>query len=250
MHARPHRRSVRRARRCLQRFDTRETDDFRRRHARNRKRHHMNRLRALHDAGVSIWLDMLSRELLESGAFAAMIAEDAVTGATSNPTIFAKAIGGSDLYDEQLRAAQRDDQGPGHRRRRAGDRGAHRARPQRQHHAALLRRALRAGHRRLHGRPRAARRRRAAGRRDRLRGVVLRLAHRRQGRPAAACRLEPARPGGDRQRARGLRAVPGAVRRRALERAARRGRAARSGRCGPAPARRTRPTPTSSTSRS
>jgi transaldolase len=65
----------------------------------------MNRLRALHDAGVSIWLDTLSRELLESGAFAAMIADDAITGATSNPTIFARAIGGSDRYDEQLRAS-------------------------------------------------------------------------------------------------------------------------------------------------
>jgi transaldolase len=64
----------------------------------------MNRLRALHDAGVSIWLDTLSRELLESGKFAAMIADDAVTGATSNPTIFAKAIAGSDRYDDQLRS--------------------------------------------------------------------------------------------------------------------------------------------------
>jgi transaldolase len=65
----------------------------------------MNRLQALHDAGVSIWLDTLSRELLESGDFARLIAEDAVTGATSNPTIFAKAITGSDRYDDQLRAA-------------------------------------------------------------------------------------------------------------------------------------------------
>jgi transaldolase len=64
-----------------------------------------NRLRQLHDAGVSIWLDTLSRELLDSGAFADMIAENAVTGATSNPTIFAKAITGSDRYDGQLRAA-------------------------------------------------------------------------------------------------------------------------------------------------
>jgi transaldolase len=64
----------------------------------------MNRLQALHDAGVSIWLDTLSRELLDSGDFARLIAEDAVTGATSNPTIFAKAITGSDRYDEQLRA--------------------------------------------------------------------------------------------------------------------------------------------------
>ena len=65
----------------------------------------MNRLEQLQDAGVSIWLDTLSRELLDSGAFAGLIADSAVTGATSNPTIFAKAITGSDRYDDQLRAA-------------------------------------------------------------------------------------------------------------------------------------------------
>ena len=65
----------------------------------------MNRLQELHDAGVSIWLDTLSRELLDSGEFEALIRDHAVTGATSNPTIFAKAITGSDRYDEQLRAA-------------------------------------------------------------------------------------------------------------------------------------------------
>jgi transaldolase len=65
----------------------------------------MNRLQALHDAGVSIWLDTLSRELLDSGQFAELIADFAVTGATSNPTIFAKAITGSERYDDQLRAA-------------------------------------------------------------------------------------------------------------------------------------------------
>ena len=63
-----------------------------------------NRLEDLREAGVSIWLDMLSRELLDSGAFAALIADSAVTGATSNPTIFAKAITGSDAYDDQIRA--------------------------------------------------------------------------------------------------------------------------------------------------
>ena len=62
----------------------------------------MNRLQSLQSAGVSIWLDTLSRELLASGAFAQLVAESAVTGATSNPTIFAKAITGSDRYDEQL----------------------------------------------------------------------------------------------------------------------------------------------------
>jgi transaldolase len=65
----------------------------------------MNRLEQLHDAGVSIWLDTLSRELLDTGAFVTLIADCAVTGATSNPTIFAKAITGSDRYDDQLRAA-------------------------------------------------------------------------------------------------------------------------------------------------
>ena len=65
----------------------------------------MSRLRALHDAGVSIWLDTLSRDLLESGHFAWLMRDREVTGATSNPTIFAKAIAGSDRYDDQLRAA-------------------------------------------------------------------------------------------------------------------------------------------------
>jgi transaldolase len=59
-------------------------------------------LRRLHDAGVSIWLDTISRELLDSGDFAGLIRDDSVTGATSNPTIFAKAITGSDAYDGQL----------------------------------------------------------------------------------------------------------------------------------------------------
>jgi transaldolase len=65
----------------------------------------MNRLQQLHDAGVSIWLDTLSRELLDSGHFATLIADCAVTGATSNPTVFAKAMTGSDRYDDQLHAA-------------------------------------------------------------------------------------------------------------------------------------------------
>jgi transaldolase len=65
----------------------------------------MNRLSQLRAAGVSIWLDTLSRSLLETGEFARLVREQAVTGATSNPTIFAKAIAGSDRYDDQLRAA-------------------------------------------------------------------------------------------------------------------------------------------------
>jgi transaldolase len=60
-------------------------------------------LRRLREAGVSIWLDTLSRELLETGEFAELIDDYGVTGATSNPTIFAKAITDSDRYDGQLR---------------------------------------------------------------------------------------------------------------------------------------------------
>jgi transaldolase len=60
-------------------------------------------LQRLQRAGVSIWLDTLSRELLESGEFAGLVRDYAVTGATSNPTIFARAITGSDRYDSQLR---------------------------------------------------------------------------------------------------------------------------------------------------
>jgi transaldolase len=65
--------------------------------------HQPDRLHRLQEAGVSIWLDTLSRELLDSGAFETLITEWAVTGATSNPTIFAKAITGSDGYDSQVR---------------------------------------------------------------------------------------------------------------------------------------------------
>src|SRR4051812_2350175 len=65
--------------------------------------HRNPRIRHLQQAGVSIWLDSLSRELLESGRFAELIRRFGVTGATSNPTIFAKAITGSDRYDAQLR---------------------------------------------------------------------------------------------------------------------------------------------------
>src|SRR3954451_2987320 len=64
----------------------------------------MNRLQRLQDAGVSIWLDTLSRDLLESGEFAALVDDFAVSGATSNPTIFAKAITASERYDDQLRS--------------------------------------------------------------------------------------------------------------------------------------------------
>jgi transaldolase len=67
-------------------------------------------LKRLREAGVSIWLDTLSRHLLQSGEFAALIRDYSVTGATSNPTIFAQAITGSDSYDEELRRLTGDGQ--------------------------------------------------------------------------------------------------------------------------------------------
>ncbi|MCS7001343.1 MAG: transaldolase [Dehalococcoidia bacterium] len=65
----------------------------------------MTRLAALAAVGTSVWLDYISRDLLASGELARLIAEDSVTGLTSNPTIFEKAISGSALYDEAIRAA-------------------------------------------------------------------------------------------------------------------------------------------------
>ena len=60
-------------------------------------------LHKLSDAGVSVWIDYLSRDLLHGGELARMMREDAVVGVTSNPTIFQKAISAGNAYDEQLR---------------------------------------------------------------------------------------------------------------------------------------------------
>ena len=66
-----------------------------------------NRLKQLHDAGVSIWLDFIDRSILRNGELARRIREDALTGMTSNPTIFEKALAEGTAYDDQLRAAPR-----------------------------------------------------------------------------------------------------------------------------------------------
>ena len=59
-------------------------------------------LKALSDAGVSIWLDDLSRSRLNSGNLAELIAEKSVVGVTTNPTIFAAALTNGALYAPQL----------------------------------------------------------------------------------------------------------------------------------------------------
>ena len=60
-------------------------------------------LHKLSALGQSVWIDYLSRELLNTGELARMMQDDAVVGVTSNPTIFQKAISHGDAYDEQLK---------------------------------------------------------------------------------------------------------------------------------------------------
>ncbi len=64
-------------------------------------------LQRLSAAGVAIWLDDLSRERLVTGNLEQLVREKSVVGVTSNPTIFAKAVAGSDIYDEQVAAFAR-----------------------------------------------------------------------------------------------------------------------------------------------
>jgi transaldolase/glucose-6-phosphate isomerase len=63
-----------------------------------------NPIQKLKEIGQSIWLDNLSRHLMDSGELKRLIEEDGLTGITSNPTIFQKAISGSKDYDASLRA--------------------------------------------------------------------------------------------------------------------------------------------------
>jgi transaldolase len=57
----------------------------------------------LHDLGQRLWLDNITRELLDSGTLQRYISEFSVTGLTSNPTIFHNALKSSDLYDSSIR---------------------------------------------------------------------------------------------------------------------------------------------------
>jgi transaldolase len=59
-------------------------------------------LHKLSKRGQSVWIDSLSRTMLETGELARLMKEDAVVGVTTNPTIFQKALSSGDAYDEQL----------------------------------------------------------------------------------------------------------------------------------------------------
>jgi transaldolase len=71
-----------------------------------------SRLHQLSEAGVSVWIDNLSRDLIQSGELERMMREDAVVGITSNPTIFQKAISSGDAYDGQLREVLEEEKDP------------------------------------------------------------------------------------------------------------------------------------------
>src|SRR5690349_19809461 len=60
-------------------------------------------LHTLSKRGQSVWIDSLSRTMIESGELARLMKEDAVVGVTTNPTIFQKAIASGEAYDKQLK---------------------------------------------------------------------------------------------------------------------------------------------------
>src|SRR5687768_8236123 len=64
-----------------------------------------NRLQQLQDLGQSIWLDNIDRKMLHNGDLERRVREDALTGMTSNPTIFEKALAEGADYDDQLVSA-------------------------------------------------------------------------------------------------------------------------------------------------
>ena len=68
----------------------------------------VNPLKRLHDYGQAVWLDFLARRFIAEGGLKKLIEQDGLTGVTSNPSIFEKAIGGSADYDSSLKAAESD----------------------------------------------------------------------------------------------------------------------------------------------
>jgi transaldolase / glucose-6-phosphate isomerase len=65
-----------------------------------------NPLRRLHEYGQAVWLDFLSRRFIAEGGLKGLVDQDGLTGVTSNPSIFEKAIAGSSDYDSSLKAAE------------------------------------------------------------------------------------------------------------------------------------------------
>ena len=59
-----------------------------------------SKLQQLHEAGQAVWLDFVDRKFLKQSGLKKLVAEDGLTGVTSNPAIFEKAMGSGDTYDD------------------------------------------------------------------------------------------------------------------------------------------------------
>ena len=64
----------------------------------------MSKLSDLSAAGTAVWLDFVDRKFLEAKGLEKLVNEDGLTGVTSNPSIFEKAMGRGDAYDATLAA--------------------------------------------------------------------------------------------------------------------------------------------------
>src|SRR4029077_2399845 len=71
-----------------------------------RARQSKNPLQQLHEFGQAVWLDFLSRRFIADGSLRKLVEQDGLTGVTSNPSIFEKAVAGSADYDAPLQAAE------------------------------------------------------------------------------------------------------------------------------------------------
>ena len=71
----------------------------------------MSKLSDLSAAGTAVWLDFVDRKFLSAGGLEKLVVEDGLTGVTSNPSIFEKAMGHGDAYDESLSAFDREHAG-------------------------------------------------------------------------------------------------------------------------------------------
>ncbi|MXP28630.1 transaldolase [Porphyrobacter algicida] len=65
----------------------------------------MSRLQQLNEAGQGVWLDFVNRGFLEDGGLKKLVDQDGLTGVTSNPSIFEKAMGHSDRYNDSIKSA-------------------------------------------------------------------------------------------------------------------------------------------------
>lgn len=71
----------------------------------------MGKLNDLSAAGTAVWLDFVDRKFLEAGGLETLVKEDSLTGVTSNPSIFEKAMGHGDAYDATLAAFDKENSG-------------------------------------------------------------------------------------------------------------------------------------------